>query len=375
MNNKIIKLAVLSAVVILAACGGAKETDTQKLLKLKGELQAKKDEIAKLEAKLNVGKKDSIKAIPVEAISIMPTVFTNYIDVQGKVDADNNMVASPEMPGVIQSVNVSLGQFVNKGQVVATLKANIMNDGIAELEQQIQFAKTLYDKQKRLWDQEIGTEVQLLAAKNNYDALVKKRTTLSTQKSMYNIVAPISGVVDAVDIKAGSAVSPGMPIGIRIVSNSNLKAKMGIAENYGSRVNGGDQVMLIFPDINDTMITRVGYVTKVIDPITRTFTAEVPIPANAKVRPNMIVKARVVGYTNNRAIVLNAGLIQKINGADYVYIVDEQDKAKLVQVKLGESYMGKVEVLGGLQLGNKLIINGYNDLNDGDKVSVQNSAM
>jgi membrane fusion protein, multidrug efflux system len=370
--KKVIYIAII--VCAFAACKGGdskKQNPQERLAQLKKEVQERKDEITKLEAA--TGKKDSVKSKPIEVQTMQPSTFINYIDVQGKVDADNNMVASPEVPGVIQNVLVHTGSYVNKGQVVATLKVNILNDGIAELNQQIEFAKTMYDKQKRLWDQEIGTEVQLLGAKNNYEALLRKKTTLGTQKSMYNITAPISGVVDAVDIKQGSAVSPGMPIGIRIVSNSNLKVKANIAENYGSRVNGGDQVMLIFPDINDSIITKVGYVTKVIDPITRTFTAEIPISNNGKIRPNMIVKARVVGYRNDRAFVVGAGLIQRLNGLDYVYVADVDGTAKLKQITIGETYMGKVEVTSGLSLGDQIIINGQSDLNEGDKVEIQTS--
>jgi membrane fusion protein, multidrug efflux system len=226
-----------------------------------------------------------------------------------------------------------------------------------------------------LWDQEIGTEVQLLGAKNNYDALIKKRTTitnqLSSSKSMFNIMSPSDGVVDAIDLKVGSAIAPGLPIGIRIVNTSNLKVKANIAENYGARVNGGDQVMLIFPDLNDSVITRIGYVTKVIDPLSRTFTAEIPISQNGKIRPNMIVKARIVGYRNDRAFILPANVIQKINGQDFVYVVDAASKSKLQMVTLGESYMGKVEILNGLALGSQVIVNGFADLNEGDKVQVQ----
>jgi len=368
---KQIAIITLIAAITLASCGGKKTKDKNaQLAALKKELQSKKDQIAILEKEL--GKNDTIVPVSVAINSMTPTTFINYIDVQGKVDADNNQVASPEMPGVIQSIFVHNGQYVNKGQVVATLKANVLNDGMAELDQQISFAKTIYDKQKRLWDQEIGTEVQLLSAKNNFEALIRKRTTLTTQKTMYNIVAPISGVVDAVDIKQGSAVSPGMPIGIRIVSNSALKVKAEIAENYGARVQGGDQVMLIFPDLNDTMIAKVGYVTKVINPISRTFTAEIPVAQNGKLRPNMIVKARIVGYRNDRAFVLPAGIIQKIGAEDYVYVMEEDGTAKLKLVTLGESYLGKVEILSGLTLGEKVITNGYADLNEGDHVQVAN---
>ncbi len=367
MKQSLIAIAI---VTILASCGGTKKsTDkTAELATLKTEQSKLKEKIAAIEAE--AGKKDTVLPTPVEVFSATPSIFINYIDVQGKVDAENNQVATPEMPGVIQAIYVHTGQFVNKGQVVATLKANVFNDGMAELDQQISFAKTLYDKQKRLWDQEIGTEVQLLAAKNNYDALLRKRTTLTTQKTMYNIVAPISGVVDAVDIKQGNMVSPGMPIGIRIVSNSNLKVKADIAENYGSRVNGGDQVMLIFPDLADTIITRIGYVTKVINPISRTFTAEIPVAQNGRLRPNMVVKARIVGYRNDRAFVVPAGIIQKIDGQDYLFIMDVTGKAKLQSITIGESYLGKVEVLSGIVLGDKIITNGYADLNEGDVVAI-----
>jgi membrane fusion protein, multidrug efflux system len=375
MNKKI--LIGLLIIVGMAACKGKKEDNATLLANAKKEQAALKDKITALE-KL-VGKKDSVRSTAVEIMSMTPTTFINYIDVQGKVDASNNLVASPEVPGVIQNIFVHTGQYVRKGQVIASLKTtqlNTINDGIAELDQQISFAKTLYDKQKRLWDQEIGTEVQLLGAKNNYDALVKKRTTISNQfsssKSMFNIMSPSDGVVDAIDIKVGSAIAPGLPVGIRIVNTSNLKVKANIAENYGSRVQGGDQVMLIFPDLNDSIITKIGYVTKVIDPITRTFSAEIPISNNGKIRPNMIVKTRVVGYRNDRAFVLANNVIQHINGGNFVYVVDNANNAKLQAVTLGENYMGKVEITSGLTLGQKVITNGFADLNEGDRVKSEN---
>jgi membrane fusion protein, multidrug efflux system len=346
-----IYISILSLIAFsIISCGGKKNGKNKEaeLAAAKSEQKALKDKIALLEGEL--GKKDSLPpATAVEVTDMIPQTFINYIDVQGVVDAENNQVASPEVPGVIQNINVHTGQYVNKGQVVATLKANILNDGMAELELQINFAKTLYDKQKRLWDQEIGTEVQLLGAKNNYESLVKKRNSLQTQKTMYNIIAPISGVVDAIDIKQGSAVSPGMPIGIRIVSNSNLKVKADIAENYGARVQGGDQVLLIFPDIKDSIFT---------------------VRQNGKLRPNMVVKARVVGYRNDRAFVLPNAVIQKLDGQNFVYIMDIDGTAKLKNITLGESYMGQVEIVSGLGINDKVITNGFADLNEGDRVQV-----
>ncbi len=376
---KKIIISTLTLAVIFSACGGKKSkkvvTDAEKLVALQQQQQTLQKEIATLQGKVRPA--DSIPAIAINATNMMPSTFISYIDVQGTVDAENSLVASPEMPGVIQKIYVHTGQYVKKGQTIATLKTSQISgisDGIAELDQQISFAKVLYEKQRRLWKQEIGTEVQLLSAKNNYEALVKKRSTLSNQvatsRQMLSIIAPTSGLVDAIDIQEGSAVSPGLPIGIRIVNTSALKVKAPIAENYGSIVNTGDQALLVFDDVRDSIYTRIGYVTKVIDPISRTFKAEIPLPSNGKYRPNMTAKVRIVGYRNDRAFVLPAGLIQRNESGSFVYTVADNGTAQMTPVSLGQSYEGKIEILSGLNLGQKIITAGYEDLNAGDKVAL-----
>jgi membrane fusion protein, multidrug efflux system len=376
MKKIIVSTVALS--LIISACGNKgskkKETDAELLVKLKKEQQDMQTKI--LELQTRVKPSDSAVAVAVVSMPMMPSTFISYIDVQGNVDAENTVVANPEMPGVIQKIFVRNGQFVNKGQTIATLKTSQVtgiSDGIAELDQQISFARVLYDKQQRLWKQEIGTEVQLLAARNNYDALVKKRNSLNNQvatsKKMLSIIAPTSGVVDAVDITEGSAVSPGMPIGIRIVNTTALKVKAPIAENYGSLVKTGDQTLVIFDDIHDSLYTRIGYVTKVIDPISRTFKAEIPVPNNGKYRPNMVAKVRIVGYRNDRAYVLPAGLIQRNEKGEFVYTIGDDGNAVVTQITTGQSYEGKIEVTSGLNLGQKVITVGFEDLNEGDKVT------
>lgn len=362
MKNSILILAVI-ILSILGSCGGkktksAKISDADQLASLKKEQDAMQQKIDELQAK--VAPADSAPAIPIVSMAMMPSSFISYIDVQGNVDAENSLVASPEMPGVIQSILVRNGQYVNKGQTIATLKTGQISgisDGIIELDQQISFARVLYEKQQRLWKQEIGTEVQLLSAKNNYDALVKKRNSLNNQiktsKTMLSIIAPTSGIIDAVDIREGSAVAPGLPIGIRIVNTSNLKVKVPIAENYGSLVQTGDQSLVIFSDINDSLYARIGYVTKVIDPISRTFKAEIALPNNNKYRPNMVAKVRIVGYRNDRAFVLPAGIIQRNEKGAFVYTVADDGTARISPVQLGQSYEGKIEILGGINLGQK----------------------
>ncbi len=371
-------ILIIATLFAIASCGGGKKNNKEEeLARLKKEQSALNDKLKKLQSE--IGTKDSVRKVAVNIMHLTPTTFTSYIDVQGKVDANNATVASPEMPGVIAQILVHVGQYVSKGQTVALLKTTQIsgiNDGITELEQQISFAKTLYDKQQRLWAQEIGTEVQLLSAKNNYEALLKKKNSLTNQisnsKKMLSIIAPASGVIDAVDLKVGSAVAPGMPIGIRIVNTADLKVKANIPENYGSKVTSGDQALLVFPDIQDSMFTRIGYVTKVIDPLTRTFTAEFPLHANGRYRPNMIVKARIVGYKNEHAFVLPASLIQKTANGEFVYVADNDNKARLRQIEGGDSYQGHVEIKSGLLLGDKIITAGYEELNDGDLLQIIN---
>jgi membrane fusion protein, multidrug efflux system len=375
---KKIILNTITISLLISGCGNKngnkKISDAELLTKLKKEQQAAQKQIAALQAKVSPA--DSGVAAAIVSMPMMPSSFISYIDVQGNVDAENTVVANPEMPGVIQKIFVHVGQFVSKGQTIATLKTSQVagiSDGIIELEQQISFARVLYEKQQRLWKQEIGTEVQLLGARNNYEALVKKRNSLnnqiSTSKKMLSIIAPTSGIVDAVDITEGSAVAPGMPIGIRIVNTTALKVKAPIAENYGSLVTTGDQVLLVFDDIQDSVYTRIGYVTKVIDPISRTFKAEIPLPNNGKFRPNMVAKVRIVGYRNDRAFVLPAGLIQRNEKGDFVYTVADDGTAKITQIKAGQSYEGRIEILEGLNLGQKVITTGFEDLNEGDKVT------
>jgi RND family efflux transporter MFP subunit len=308
-------------------------------------------------------------------------MFRNYIDVQGRVDAEQSVLATSEAPGIVQNLYVQNGTYVRKGQVLATLKSDaVMDDdidkGIAEIDQQIQFAKTLLDKQKRLWDQEIGTEVQLLAAKNNYESLLKRkqsvevsRKRVSIAKKSFSIIAPINGMVDGLDLRIGQMVSPGM-MGIKLVNMGVLKVKIDVPENYGSKVNAGKDVVVIFPDLQDTIQSRIKYVSPTVNQVTRTFDAEVALAGNSKYKPNMTTQVKIVGYANDRAFVLPASIIQKTNDGDFVYI-DEGGIAKLRKITTGQSYMGKIEITSGLNLGDLIIVNGYQDLNEGDRLKTE----
>ena len=367
MNKTII--LILSAVILLASCGGEeKKKDPKAQL---AELKKQRAELdKKITALENGGKiKKAERKIAVALTPMSPNPFYKYLELQGRVDAGKTVNATPEAPGVVSRIYVRNGQYVKRGQTLATLKADAIQSGIAELNQQISFAKTMYDKQKKLWAQEIGTEVQLLTAKNQYESLLKKKNTTLSQRRMYSIKAPISGVIDDVNINVGDMANPGMPNMIRIVNTGNVKVEVDIPESYAGQVTSGSRAMVMLPDFGDTMITNVRYVQKAIDPLKRTFTAEINPPSRGKLRPNMITKVRIATYTNPRAFVLPAKVIQKINGANYVFVKDKKDRAKLKKVALGKNYRGKVEIRDGLLLDDKVITAGYEELNEGDKLS------
>ncbi len=365
MNKAIIIIS--SALLFLASCGGKQineaGADVASLKKQRLEIDKK---IAALEQ--NNRDNTSGRKIPVQLTSMSPNPFYQYVELQGRIDAGKTVNATAEAPGVVQAIHVRNGQFVRKGQTLATLKADAVQSGIAELDQQIAFAKTMYDKQKKLWEQEIGTEVQLLTAKNQYESLIKKKNTIQSQRNMYTIKAPISGVVDDVNIQVGDMASPGMPNQIRIVNTSDVKVEVDIPESYAGRVQTGSRAEVVLPDFNDTMITNVRYVQKAIDPMKRTFTAEINPPSSSKLRPNMITKVKIATYTNPRAFVLPVKVIQRINDEDYVFVKDNTDKAKLKKVRLGKNYLGKVEIINGLNLDDQVVTAGYEELNEGDKL-------
>ena len=368
-----IKITALVLSLSLVACGGDEKPKDSKaeLAKLKTEQKELQTKIAAIEKAS--GTKDSVRKVPVVVTSMTPMMFNNYVDVQGKVDIDEVVNAIPEVPGIISAINVHRGQYVRKGQVVATLRAEAVNRGIEQIDQQISFAKTLYDKQKRLWDQEIGTEIQLLSAKNNYDALLKQKQTTLSNKNSYTVYSPINGVVDAVEATVGqSYASPVNPPIIRIINTGKLKVKAEVAENYASFVRAGSNVKLIFPDVRDTLITKVNYAERMINTLSRTFAVYIPLPANAKYQPNMIAQVKIATYQNARAFVLPIGVIQKTDKGDFVYVADEQNKARLVPVRLGNTYESKVEIISGLSLGQNVITTGYEELNEGDLLQLAN---
>jgi RND family efflux transporter MFP subunit len=351
--------------MILASCGGNAGDPTIQLSALKKQRAELDVKIQKLEA----GNKDKTggKLTAVSVAELQPTVFNGIIEVQAQINGDEIVNATARTMGTVNRVNVQVGQAVRRGQVLASLDNVIADQQIAALEPQIQLTKSLYEKQQKLWEQNIGTEVQLMSAKATYENLMKQKAVLQSNKDLYNILSPINGTVDMVGLKVGDQSAAGF---IRVVNTSNLKAEANLGENYIGKVKLGDPATLFFPDMNDSVKAKITFVSKAVDPMSRTFTVQIKLGNNNKLHPNMSSILKISNYENPKAIVVPVSVIQKTSEGQMVYIADG-NKAKIVNIVTGRNANGMVEVLSGLEAGDKIIIAGYEDLDNGEPIAIQ----
>lgn len=366
MKNLIYVSLVLT---LITSCGsGDKKTKLEKLKKQNAELV---EEIKKIEQELALEGDSAISTAKIKDVAIKPIAyetFKHYIDVQGRVEGDENITISGKMAGTVDKILVDEGDEVKEGQLLAELENAVMKQSYEELKTALGFATDVYEKQKKLWDQKIGTEVQFLSAKNNKEGLEKKLSTLHEQMELSKIKSPINGVVDAVDIKIGQSLMPGMPA-IRVVNLNKLKVKAEISETYAAKVKKGNNVLIYFPDIEKEIPSKIFYTSKVINNTTRTFSAEAELDAQSQdYRPNMIAILKVIDYQNDSSIVVPINYIQSSGTSKYVYIVGSRDGKNIAvrkTVTVGQIYNGRAEILSGLKTDDKLITTGHLDLTEG----------
>lgn len=349
---------------ILASCGSTSDKgsgDLATLKKQRAELDAK---IKSMEAS---SKGANEKATAVAVTDLQPVKFNAFVEVQSQITGDEVVNATARTMGTVNHVYVQVGQHVGQGQVIATLDASVAEQQIKAMDPQIELAKSLYEKQQKLWAQNIGTEVQLMSAKTQYENLLKQREVAKAGKDLYNIVAPISGTVDLVNLKVGDQAQMGY---IRIVNTSKLKAEASLGENYIGKVKVGDPAMLIMPDNSDTIHSKVSFVSKAVDPLSRSFLVQVRLANTSKLHPNMSCILKIANYENRQALVIPVSVIQKTSQGEMVYVADG-NRAKAKMVTTGRNANGEVEVLSGLEAGDKVIVAGFEDLSEGEAISVQ----
>lgn len=370
MKN-ILLFTLLTLTVALASCGGAEKDPAAKLAELKGQKTTLDQQIAELEKQVNAANPQEKKTRLVALSEVKVEPFKHFIDLQGKVDADQSVMVTAKMPGSLRRVYIENGDNVRQGQLLAELDDAVMQRSMAELEGQLAVATDVYNRQKGLWDQKIGTEIQYIQAKNGKESLERAIATMKENMGMTKIYAPQSGTVDMVMLKQGQAIAPGMPL-CNILNLSRLKIKGDVTEAYASKVKKGDKVQVFFPDMNKEITTTVTYVSKSINPMTRTFSVECALNGTGY-SANQVAVMKIIDYQNPNAIVIPVNLIQTAEGGEFVLaadvISDKQATVRKVNIQQGRNYNGMVEIVGGLKKGDKLISTGFQNVNSGETVS------
>lgn len=373
---------------LVLACGDTKNTsvedviasnDLEKIRNKKVSLDQEQQEIASqlklLEAKIK--ELDPLQKIPlITTIKVKDTLFDHYVELQGSVTTKQNVVISAEYGGVLRKVYAKEGQKVGKGDILAKIDDGGLSQQLAQLKIQTDLAKTTYERQKRLWEQNIGSEIQYLQAKTAYETQHEATNQLAQQLAKTVVRAPFSGTIDDVITDEGSVVSPGQSPLFRIVSLTDMYIETDVPESYITTINEGKAVEVQLPVIGKTINTKVSQASDFINPANRTFKIQVPLSNKDNlIKPNLTAKLRINDYTNKEAILIPQSIIsENANGEQYVYIItDKQDsvaKSKRVIIQTGKTQGDYIEVLSGLESGDEIIDEGARSVKDGQEVKI-----
>jgi len=384
-------LLLLTISLFLAACGGDKKQTVEEIIatsnpeKIKEkrtllveEQQVLQDQIKSLDKALS--QYDTVKKVPLITTFIAKNeVFNHYLEIQGNVTTKNLIVITPEYNGILINVYVKEGQKVSKGQLLANIDDGGLGQQVAQLQIQSELAKTTFERQKRLWDQNIGSEIQYLQAKSTYESQAKAVNQLNQQIAKTKVIAPFSGTIDDVITAQGSVVIAGQSQLMRIVNLDNMYIETDVPENYITNIIKGKTVEVSFPILGKTMAATVRQAGDFINPANRTFKVEVSIPNKEKdIKPNLTAKLKINDYTNENALLIPQSIIsENAEGEQYVYVVNEKNSKSLgvaqkVIIKTGRTQGDIIEVLEGIKDGAEIIKEGARSVEDGQTVEVIN---
>ena len=368
-----LSLTGIAVLFIMFSCSSDKK---EQLTKLRQQQTVIADKIKNLEDELKKSGKDSINTEKFKFVGltvVKSDTFDHFVRVQGKLDGDLNAGVFAEAPGTVSAKYADVGQKVVKGQVLAQIDDQQYRSQMQSLETNSKFASDLYDKQKRLWDQKIGSEVQYLQSKTNKESLDRQISSLKQQIDKFKIKSPIDGTIEECNIKVGGVVSPDPRLAAyRVVAFKNLKVTAEVSEAYSARVQIGDKLVVLFPDINKQVETKVDFVSKYINPVNRTFIIETKILDGIQdLKANMIAIIQINDYHSDKSILVPMNVIQTDQVDSYVYVVRAKEKysaAYKQPVVIGNSYNGVAEILKGLTVGDRVISVGYQELVDSEYV-------
>ena len=386
-------LFFLSALTVLVACGGKDNSVAGKkaqLEQLKKDALALNASIAALEKDLTAqGAGTTQQAVVVTIAPVVAQDFNHFIEIQGKVESESVSFVTPRAGGgQVKAVFVKRGDRVKKGQILLQLDNSLIKQSVAAATQNIEtvkaqaaLAKSVYEKQKNLWEQNIGSEIQLLTAKTNAEALgsqlkaaMEQLGMAKDQLSYTSVRSDVDGVAEEVNVKVGEIF---MGAGqLKIVNTDRLKLTSQVPENYAGKIKVGTDVSLIFPDLDKTMDTKLTVVGNVIDPLSRSFFVEAKLPVNKDFRPNQLAQVKIKDYTKKNAISIPINIVQNDDKGKFVYVAATEN-GKLVArkrpVTIGEFYANSIEILSGINAGEQVVTEGYQSLFDGQLLTVSTS--
>ncbi|EAQ39307.2 efflux transporter, RND family, MFP subunit [Dokdonia sp. MED134] len=386
MMKKYITLAILS--IALASCGGdSNEKSVEALLEsgsveelqakqesLKADVAATNDQLAQIEKVLEEKNPREKKEVLITTMTVKDTLFNHFIEVQGNVETKQNVLIYPEYQGTLSRVVVKEGQRVRKGQTLARIDDGGLSSQVAQMESQLALAKTTFERQQRLWDQKIGSEIQYLQAKTQYESSQNMVSQIKSQLGKTTVTAPFSGVIDEVITDQGTVVAPGMAL-FRIVNLDNMYVAAEIPESYLPTVTAGKKVKVEFPVLGESVETTVRQTGNYIKPSNRSFAIEVDVPnKDGKVKPNLTARLSINDYTAESAILIPLNVInENAAGEQFVYTAFAKADEMVAQQKIittGKSQGPNIEVLSGLEVGDKIIVEGARSVKDNQPVKI-----
>lgn len=373
-------------VIFLGACSQAPVSETPESIEEKRALlKEKQTELKEITAQITQLEKEIAELDPTASAKARRLVttgtvqrmdFQHFVEIQGSVQADDYVDVTSETAGRILRLTAKEGDNVRAGQLIAELDLEQLKKQMSELEKSLELAKTVYERQKSLWDQNIGSEIQYLEAKNGKERLEKSLETLQYQLTKSKVYAPASGVVERLVLQAGEIAMPGAPI-LQILNPRDLKVVASVPETYLRAVNRGEKVKVKLPALNIEQEARITLIGSSIDPSNRTFEVEADIPSqNGLIKPNLLAVMFIKDDEQKGVVAIPLEMVQQeVSGKDFVYIKAEGEDgpvAQKVYVKTGKSFKGNVVIEEGLQGGEELILDGARGLAENEPIKVQN---
>jgi RND family efflux transporter MFP subunit len=384
MKKTLVLISIATAVISTGCGSGAKDKNGNlgdmkvKLEKLMKEKNDKETEISKLQEEIAKADpeaaKQTAKLVSVDTLRIQD--FTHYIELQGKIDAEDIVYITPRgMPSQVKQLYVKRGDAVKKGQLLVKLDDAVMLQQLDGLKVQLAYAENIYNRQKNLWDQGIGTEVQLVTAQNNVDAMKRQIATMQENWQTSFIYSPISGVADEVNVKVGEIFNGGSSASpqIKIVNGNSLKIVTEVPENYIAKVKKGDKVEVVVPETGKPSYqSTISMIGSSIHPTNRSFTTEAKLPADPLLKPNQSAVMKILDYKANATIAVPVNVVQADEKGKYVYLAQKEGDKMLARrrtVNVGEAYNGLIEIKSGLTGGELIITEGYQAAYDGQTIT------